>query len=132
MKMNETMKQMTSRKKELLLKVIELKKENEKLEGVLKIGRNANQNLSNIINGLTDDDGNPLPDAEKRYPHYDNYAAINVDKVADIPVDYQGVMGVPITFLDKLNRKQFQIVGITRPLINGKYKYSRILIQAVK
>lgn len=36
-----------------------------------------------------DDDGNPLPDAEERYPHYDNYDAINVDKVADIPVDYK-------------------------------------------
>lgn len=58
-----------------------------------------------------DDDGNPLPDADKRYPHYDNYDAINVDRVADIPVDYQGVMGVPITFLDKYNSKQFEIVG---------------------
>ena len=44
-----------------------------------------------------DDDGNPLLDAEERYPHYDNYDAINVDRVADIPVDYKGVMGVPIT-----------------------------------
>ena len=35
-----------------------------------------------------DDDGNPLPDVEERYPHYDNYNAINCDKVADIPVDY--------------------------------------------
>lgn len=60
-----------------------------------------------------DDDGNPLPDAEERYPHYDNYAAINVDRVADIPVDYKGVMGVPITFLDKYNPDEFEIVGIT-------------------
>lgn len=59
-----------------------------------------------------DDDGNPLPDAEERYPHYDNYAAINVDKVADIPVDYRGVMGVPITFLDKYNPDEFEIVGM--------------------
>lgn len=58
-----------------------------------------------------DDDGNPLPDAEERYPHYDNYAAINVDKVADIPVDYEGVMGVPITFMDKYNPDEFEIVG---------------------
>lgn len=58
-----------------------------------------------------DDDGNPLPDAEERYPHYDNYAAINVDRVADIPVDYKGVMGVPITFLDKYNPDEFEIVG---------------------
>lgn len=59
-----------------------------------------------------DDDGNPLPDAEERYPHYDNYDAINVGKVADIPIDYQGVMGVPITFLDKYNPEQFEIVGL--------------------
>lgn len=58
-----------------------------------------------------DDDGNPLPDAEERYPHYDNYDAINVDRVADIPVDYRGVMGVPITFLDKYNPDEFEIVG---------------------
>lgn len=60
-----------------------------------------------------DDDRNPLPDAEERYPHYDNYDAINVDKVADIPVDYSGVMGVPITFLDKYNPKEFEILGYT-------------------
>lgn len=60
-----------------------------------------------------DDDGNPMPDAEKRYPHYDNYDAINVDRVANIPVDYNGVMGVPITFLDKHNPKEFEILGYT-------------------
>lgn len=60
-----------------------------------------------------DDNGNPLPDTEERYPHYDNYDAINVDKVADIPVDYRGVMGVPITFLDKYNPEQFEIVGMS-------------------
>lgn len=59
-----------------------------------------------------DDDGNPLPDAEERYPHYDNYDAINVDRVADIPVDYRGVMGVPITFMDKYNPDEFEIVGM--------------------
>lgn len=58
-----------------------------------------------------DDDGNPLPDADERYPHYDNYDAINVDRVADIPVDYNGVMGVPITFMDKYNPDEFEIVG---------------------
>lgn len=59
-----------------------------------------------------DNDGNPMPDAKERYPHYDNYDAINVGKVADIPIDYQGVMGVPITFLDKYNPEQFEIVGL--------------------
>lgn len=80
-----------------------------------------------------DDDGNHLPDADERYPNYDNYDAINVDKVADIPVDYKGVMGVPITFFDKHDRNQFRIVGINNnPVINGKNKYARILIQSVK
>ena len=48
----------------------------------------------------------------EEYPKYDNYDAINVDKVADIPVDYDGVMGVPITFLDKYCPEQFEIVGM--------------------
>lgn len=47
------------------------------------------------------------------YPHYDNYDAINVDVVVDIPMDFAGVMGVPITFLDKYNPEQFNILGIT-------------------
>lgn len=46
----------------------------------------------------------------EEYPKYDNYDAINVDKTADIPFDYEGVMGVPITFLDKYNPEQFEIV----------------------
>lgn len=45
------------------------------------------------------------------YPTYDNYDAINVNKVADIPEDYDGAMGVPITFLDKYNPDQFEIIG---------------------
>lgn len=47
----------------------------------------------------------------EEYPTYDNYDAIEVSKVADIPVDYDGIMGVPITFLDKYNPEQFEIVG---------------------
>ena len=47
------------------------------------------------------------------YPTYDNYDAINVNRVADIPDDYHGVMGVPITFLSKHNPDQFEILGIT-------------------
>jgi len=46
------------------------------------------------------------------YPKYDNYEAINVDKVADIPYDYNGYMGVPITYLDKYNPNQFEIIGL--------------------
>lgn len=73
------------------------------------------------------------------YPKYDNYNVINVNKVVDIPVDYQGVMGVPITFLNKHNPKQFKILGIANSaryigyecltLIKNKKIYNRILIQ---
>ena len=81
------------------------------------------------------------------FPKYDNYDAINVDKVCEIPMDYDGVMGVPISILDKYCPKQFEIVGITenadylntlyingfnkydRPYINGKRMYSRLLIK---
>ena len=74
------------------------------------------------------------------YPKYDNYDAINVDKTVDIPVDYAGVMGVPITFLDKYNPDQFEIIGqmattkidefnFGYPYIQGKKKYARILIR---
>lgn len=44
------------------------------------------------------------------YPKYDNYDAINIDKVNEIPEDYDGAMGVPITFLDKYNPEQFEII----------------------
>ena len=47
----------------------------------------------------------------EEYPTYDNYDAIEVAKIEDIPMDYDGVMGVPITFLDKYNPDQFEIVG---------------------
>ena len=71
------------------------------------------------------------------YPKYDNYDAINVNKTQDIPCDYDGVMGVPITFLDKYNPEQFEIVGNEdslgipkgRGYVNGKRMYSRIFIR---
>lgn len=84
----------------------------------------------------------------ENYPHYDNYDAIEVSKVADIPCDYDGAMGVPITFMDKFNPDQFEILGATesegkgfsnglwvedskvaQPLINGERKYKRIFIR---
>lgn len=89
----------------------------------------------------------------KEYPKYDNYNAINVDKTADIPVDYDEAMGVPITFLDKYNPDQFKIIGMSasagydanivglpkagqfkdaRPLINGKNTYARVFIKIRK
>ena len=52
------------------------------------------------------------PYTTEEYPHYDNYDAIEVSKTADIPCDYDGVMGVPITFMDKYNPEQFEILGI--------------------
>ncbi|KFZ25535.1 MAG: hypothetical protein KQ78_02268 [Candidatus Izimaplasma bacterium HR2] len=72
---------------------------------------------------------------ENEYPKYDNYDAINIDKVKDIPVDYEGIMGVPITFLDKHNTKQFEIVKFRKGddnkdlCINGKCPYFRIIIK---
>ena len=52
--------------------------------------------------------------SEEAYPHYDNYDAINVDKVKDIPMDYDGIMGVPITFMSNFNPEQFEILGSRR------------------
>lgn len=46
------------------------------------------------------------------YPKYENYDAINVNKTSDIPMNYDGHMGVPITFLDKYNPEQFEIIGL--------------------
>ena len=90
------------------------------------------------------------------FPKYDNYNAINVDKTSDIPYDYDGIMGVPITFMDKYNPEQFEIIwqasGNTRAsalrevldmlgyrvhpedrggcgVVNGKRVYTRILIR---
>ena len=79
----------------------------------------------------------------KEYPKYDNYDAINVDKTSDIPMDYDGVMGVPITFLDKYCPTQFEILGIANNVrymgdfpcltkIDGKPIYNRILIRKIK
>ena len=76
----------------------------------------------------------------EEYPHYDNYDAINVDKTSDIPYNYSGAMGVPITFLDKYNPEQFEIIGqmantkvdeynFGYPFIKGNRKYARILIR---
>lgn len=71
----------------------------------------------------------------EEYPHYDNYDAINVNKTAEIPCDYDGVMGVPITFLDKYNPEQFEIIKFRKGnddkdlCVNGKCPYFRILIK---
>ena len=77
------------------------------------------------------------------FPRYDNYDAIEVKKTADIPMDYDGVMGVPITFLDKYNPEQFEIIGLDRYVednpnyghrfkLNGKETYARIILKLKK
>ena len=84
------------------------------------------------------------------YPKFDNYNAINVNTYTDIPVDYYDIIGVPITFLDKYNPQQFEIIGCSdrggdnrpeinairltekpedSPKINGKKLYTRIFIR---
>ena len=83
----------------------------------------------------------------EEYPVYDNYAAIHVQNSLDIPCDYKEAMGVPITFLDKYNPNQFDIIGITdndfpakellikgcnrydRPYLNGERKIYRLIIR---
>ena len=72
------------------------------------------------------------------YPKYDNYDAIEVSKVSEIPMDYEGVMGVPITFLDKYCPTQFEIIKFRKGdddkdlSVNGKCPYFRILIRKKK
>lgn len=87
---------------------------------------------------------------EKEYPEYDNFNCIEVPKISLIPMDYEGVMGVPVTFLDKYNPNQFEIIGadydvklgllpelskqdwtgkIDRAYLNGKRLYSRLFIK---
>jgi len=77
----------------------------------------------------------------KEYLKYDNYDGINVNKYIDIPMDYKGVMGVPITFLNHHNPDQFEIIGLDRYTgkngdkdftINGKMLFRRILIKNKK
>ena len=82
------------------------------------------------------------------YPKYDNYNAIEVSKTVDIPIDYEGAMGVPITFLNKYNPDQFELLGCSysygEPIgyhiagesfnvsVNGKNVYKRLFIRNLK
>jgi hypothetical protein len=79
---------------------------------------------------------------ESAYPQYDNYEAIEVSKSQDIPMDYDGVMGVPITFLTKYNPEQFELIGCNRGVeqdpegvygrgsyLNGKETFKRLFIR---
>lgn len=77
----------------------------------------------------------------EEYPKYDNYDAIEVNPYTDIPIDYDGVMGVPISFFDKYNPDQFEIIGMDRPImteltgrqsrfiLDGREKFARIAIR---
>lgn len=67
--------------------------------------------------------------SEDKYPFYDDYNAINVDKSTEVPYDYYDLIGVPISFLDKYNPKQFEIIGFGRYCLNGKRLYQRIVIK---
>lgn len=75
---------------------------------------------------------------ENNYPFYDNYEAINVNKTKDIPKDYNGAMGVPITFLHRFNPEQFELIKFRKGndnkdlSINGKCPYFRILIRKIQ
>lgn len=104
-------------------------------------------NISWFTSFNTKSDIKPLNLHEKytpeKYPKYDNYDAINVDRVADIPCNFYGIMGVPITFMHIWNPNQFKVIGYDHDLkgnggigvaegqfeIAGKGIYRRILIQ---
>ena len=79
---------------------------------------------------------------DKEYPKYETYDAIEVSKVTNIPANYNGIMGVPISFMSKYNPEQFEIVGefnkgsdnifdLAKPIINGKELYPRIAIRRI-
>lgn len=82
--------------------------------------------------------------SEAEFTKYDNYDALNVDKCADIPYDYEGPMGVPVTFVDKYNPEQFEILGnlgsyapdgyslSSAIFIDGRKIFKRILIRNKK
>ena len=80
---------------------------------------------------------------KKDYPKYDNYNAIEVSRTANIPIDYNGIMGVPISYITKHNPQQFSIVGIfnhgtdhefdlAKPILNGRELFPRIAIKSRK
>ena len=94
--------------------------------------------LTNLDNSMRHEDlvlGKKYHGNESEYPEYDNYKGINVNKTKDIPLDYKGYMGVPITFLHKYNPEQFEIVKFRKGddekdlSVNGKCPYFRILIK---
>jgi len=80
---------------------------------------------------------------ENEYQKYDNFDAIHIKRVVEIPYDYYGIMGVPITFLQYHDENQFEIIGeanhgsdneydLFKPIVNGKEVFKRILIRRVR
>lgn len=82
--------------------------------------------------------------SDEKYMKYDNFDAVHINEVFDIPMDYDGIMGVPITFLTKYNPKQYRILGkldagtesnpydLAKPVLNGKAKYKRLAVQKIQ
>lgn len=95
-------------------------KEFMKLDGTIQKFGNVSwyTNLAHNKRNEFLDTGKQYYGFEEMYPKYINYDAINVDKTSDIPMDYDGEMGVPITFLDKYNPEQFEIIGHSLELAN--------------
>lgn len=65
----------------------------------------------------------------KKYQKYDDFDAIEIAKTEDIPYDYFDVMGVPISFVDKYDSNQFEIIGVKSPTLNGKKMFTRVFIK---
>ena len=74
------------------------------------------------------------------YPVYESYAAIEVSRKLNIPIDYYGLMGVPITFIDSFNQDEYELIGLLKhgkdgewdfavPILNGKEMYTRFIIR---
>lgn len=122
----------------------------------LRVDENGNRYLrvpgvcwfTNLSNELRNTPIDLYKRYSNEYKHYDNYNAIEVGKTSDIPCDYDGIMGVPITFLFKYCPEQFEIVGCTesegkgfsnglwdensgvaQPLVSQKRVYKRIFIK---
>lgn len=123
----------------------EEKKTDFKIEGGIKYRR-----MGNICwyTNLEIDRKNELLETGKRYSEseyqkYDNFDALHISEVTNIPMDYEGIMGVPITFLTKYNPAQYKIIGkldggsennkwdLAKPILNGAAKYKRLAIQKI-
>lgn len=65
----------------------------------------------------------------EKYPKYDNYDAINVDRSKDIPIDYEGPMGVPLSFLKWYDPREWELLDSINPYVQGKPKFERFIIR---